>query len=244
MASAAGGLRRAGGLAAAALLTALGGFVATALATSSPAPRREERRLGLAQLLREEASRGLALKAELEAAEEQVEQVRSSLSSTETELARLSADLEATRRLFGLGEMVGEGLEVTLDDSPLDTSPTGDPNDLLIHQEDLQAVVNALLAAGAEALAVNGERVGPSSSLTCAGSTLLLNGSLFVPPFRVAALGDPSRLRQALESDPEARAVARRALLYRIVFVARAARELRVPAAPVPKTLRFARPLG
>ncbi len=236
--------RRAAGFVAAALLAALGGFVATALATTSPAPPREERRLSLAELVKDEAIRGQSLKAELKEAEDRVEKLRTSLSSTGTELARLTADLEGTRRLLGMAEMEGPGLEVTLDDSPLDTSPTGDPNDLLIHQEDLQAVVNALLQGGAEAVAVNGERVGPSSSLTCAGSTLLLNGSLFVPPFRVTALGDPTELRKALETDAGARAVARRALLFRIVYSVRAVETARVPPAPAPKTLRFARPLG
>ncbi|MGH2678617.1 MAG: DUF881 domain-containing protein, partial [Actinomycetota bacterium] len=84
---------------------------------------------------------------------------------------------------------------VTLDDSPASRSPTGDPNDLVIHERDLQTVVNALWGAGAEAVGINGERLTSTSAVRCAGNTLLLHGTLHSPPYRVAAIGDPAALK-------------------------------------------------
>ena len=64
-----------------------------------------------------------------------------------------------------------------------------DPNQLVVHQSDLQAVVNALWAGGAEAMTIAGQRVIATSAVRCVGNTLLLNGRVFSPPFEVAAIG-------------------------------------------------------
>ena len=66
-----------------------------------------------------------------------------------------------------------------------------DPNQLVVHQSDLQAVVNALWAGGAEAMTIAGQRVIATSAVRCVGNTLLLNGEVYSPPFRVA--GDRAR---------------------------------------------------
>jgi uncharacterized protein YlxW (UPF0749 family) len=87
---------------------------------------------------------------------------------------------------------------VTLEDSSASNSPTGDPNDLVIHEQDIQTVVNALWAAGAEALSVNGERLTSTSAVRCAGNTLLLHGEVHSPPYEIRAIGDPDALAATL----------------------------------------------
>jgi uncharacterized protein YlxW (UPF0749 family) len=91
---------------------------------------------------------------------------------------------------------------VTLDDSSARRSPTGDPNDLIVHERDIQTVVNALWAAGAEAVGINGERLTTTSAVRCAGNTLLLHGALHSPPYHIAAIGDPERLASAVPAQP------------------------------------------
>lgn len=105
----------------------------------------------------------------------------------------------------GSAAVSGPGLTVTLDDAPpsaLDTAP-GDPqpNDLVVHQQDLQNVINALWAGGAEAMTLQGERVTSTSAFRCSGNILLLHGKVFSPPYEVTAIGDQEALAQALEED-------------------------------------------
>ncbi|MBL0888757.1 DUF881 domain-containing protein [Myceligenerans indicum] len=105
----------------------------------------------------------------------------------------------------GSSAVSGPGLTVTLDDAPpssLDTIP-GDPqpNDLVVHQQDLQNVINALWVGGAEAMTLQGERVTSTSAFRCSGNILLLHGKVFSPPYQVTVIGDQEALVQALEDD-------------------------------------------
>ena len=87
----------------------------------------------------------------------------------------------------------------------LDDAPAGDygssfpPDTLVVHQQDIQAVVNALWAGGAEAMTLQGQRVTATTAFRCAGNILLLHGRVYSPPYVVEAVGDPDRLRDALD---------------------------------------------
>jgi hypothetical protein len=98
----------------------------------------------------------------------------------------------------------GPGVTVVLDDSSRrvgDGGPNNPKNDdLVVHQGDVQAVVNALWAGGAEAMSIMDVRVISTSAVRCVGNTLLLHGQVFSPPFRIKAIGEPGRMRQALDS--------------------------------------------
>src|SRR6185437_9262702 len=114
------------------------------------------------------------------------------------------------RAAAGLTALRGPGLTVRLDDAPRRADggrPAGArPDDLVVHQQDVQAVVNALWAGGAEAMSIMGIRVISTSAVRCVGNTLLLHGQVFSPPFAIAAIGDPARMSSALGSDPGVRA--------------------------------------
>ena len=99
------------------------------------------------------------------------------------------ADLNRARAQMGLVAAQGPGLVVTLDDSMQRESPSGNLNDLVIHSQDVQAVVNALWRAGAEAVAINHQRLVGTSAVLCVGNTLLLNGTVSSPPYVVTAVG-------------------------------------------------------
>ena len=107
----------------------------------------------------------------------------------------------------GLTAVRGPAVTVALDDAShadqqRDLAAGARPDDLVIHQQDVQGVVNALWAGGAEAMTIMGRRVVATTAVRCVGNTLLLHGQVFSPPFVVTAIGDQRRLRRALDADP------------------------------------------
>ncbi|MGH8861491.1 MAG: DUF881 domain-containing protein, partial [Jatrophihabitantaceae bacterium] len=118
----------------------------------------------------------------------------------------LQAQAAPLRAPGGLTATHGPGLLVVLDDAHTSGATSGvDPNELVVHQSDLQAVVNALWAGGAEAMTIAGARVIATSAVRCVGNTLLLNGEVFSPPFRVAAIGPSRTMSAALDHSPGVR---------------------------------------
>ena len=99
----------------------------------------------------------------------------------------------------------GAALEVTLDDAQrtADSLPDGfTADDIVVHQQDVQAVVNALWTSGAEAMMIQDQRVISTSAVRCVGNTLILQGRVYAPPYRITAIGDVDRMQQGLDADP------------------------------------------
>ncbi|MGH2406178.1 MAG: DUF881 domain-containing protein, partial [bacterium] len=95
----------------------------------------------------------------------------------------------------GLTPLQGPGLIVELNDSTRAPQPGEDPNKTILHYSDIAAVVAELWAAGAEAIAINGERIVSSTGINCVGTTILCNTKRVAPPYVITAIGDPARLR-------------------------------------------------
>ena len=120
--------------------------------------------------------------------------------STEAEDAKLTA-LEHNA---GTQKLTGEALSVTLNDAPPDATaklpgyPEPQPDYLVIHQQDLQAVVNALWQSGAKGIKVMDQRLISTSAVRCVGNTLILQGRVYSPPYKITAVGDPEKMQQAL----------------------------------------------
>jgi uncharacterized protein YlxW (UPF0749 family) len=72
----------------------------------------------------------------------------------------------------------------------------------VVHQQDVQAVVNALWRGGAEGVQVMDQRLIATSAVRCVGNTLILAGRVYSPPFVITAVGDPDRLSRALATEP------------------------------------------
>lgn len=106
----------------------------------------------------------------------------------------------------GTQKLTGEALTVTLNDAPPDATaklpgyPEPQPDYLVIHQQDLQAVVNALWQGGAEGIKVMDQRLISTSAVRCVGNTLILQGRVYSPPYKITAIGDPEKLQQALSA--------------------------------------------
>ena len=156
-------------------------------------------------------------------------------------VARARAQIRALLAPAGLTAVQGPGLEVVLDDAP--GQPPGgsvDPNQLVVHQSDLQAVVNALWAGGAEAMTIANQRVIPTSAVRCVGNTLLLNGEVFSPPFRVAAIGPSATMLRKLSSSPGVKLFREAASYYGLGYTVSTESRLDLPAYRGPVTLSYA----
>jgi uncharacterized protein YlxW (UPF0749 family) len=125
------------------------------------------------------------------------------LAASETEtLAELRDELATQRMRAGLVALEGPGVVVNLDDSQAVAIPaSADLNPYIVHEYDLRDVINLLWLAGAEAIAVNGERLVIDSSVYCVGSTIMVNDTRLSPPYAVRAIGDPVAL-YAVATDP------------------------------------------
>lgn len=108
-------------------------------------------------------------------------------------------ELDNLRYQAGLCAVEGPGIIVTLNDSKQKTKLGDNQNLYVVHDEDLLRVINELRAAGAEAIAINDQRLISRSEIRCAGPTVTVNGKMFGPPFSVKAIGDPQLLAGALQ---------------------------------------------
>jgi uncharacterized protein YlxW (UPF0749 family) len=144
----------------------------------------------------------------------------------------------------GLRAVRGPGVTVTLDDAPL--SPAGhapsdvDPDALVVHQQDVQAVVNALWAGGAEALQLMDQRVISTSAVRCVGNTLILQGRVYSPPYAITAIGNPTRMESALAASRDVRIYLQYVDAYGLGYRLTEHHEIRIPAFTGSLELRYA----
>ncbi|MCW2679827.1 MAG: hypothetical protein JWM62_1228 [Frankiales bacterium] len=183
---------------------AAGLLFATSASTAQGTDLRADRRLQLTELIareRADVSRREQDAAELRA-EVQALSDRAAASDVRVAGAAAAQELELAA---GLVPVSGPAVTVSLDDAPRrEGRPalSDDPDDLVVHQQDVQAVVNALWSGGAEAMTLMGQRIVSTSAVRCVGNTVILHGRVYGPPFVITALGDPDALRDALDSDP------------------------------------------
>lgn len=125
-----------------------------------------------------------------------------------TSADQLTKQASAIAPTAGLSPVSGEAMRITLSDSTRDVSslPEGGTADwLVVHQQDVQGVVNALWQGGASAMMLMDQRVISTSAVRCVGNTLILQGRVYSPPFTITAIGDPGALRKALDASPAVR---------------------------------------
>lgn len=165
------------------------------LFATSPDERRPQ---NLAQLIHLERER-------LNETNEEVEELRSEVAELIKNQSPVSGPSLGTEVAAGRVAVTGPGVVVKLWDAPVrDPLPEGvGPDDLIVHQQDLEAVINALWAGGAEAMAVQGHRVTSRSSIRCVGNVLLIDGSVYSPPYEISAVGEPRSLESSLMSSPQ-----------------------------------------
>jgi uncharacterized protein YlxW (UPF0749 family) len=135
----------------------------------------------------------------------EVAAVQAAAAAHNSRVAAERARGDALAPAAGLVAVSGPGVTVRLDDAPRKEGvppASRNPDDLVVHQQDVQAVVNALWSGGAEAMTLMGQRVISTSAVRCVGNTVVLHGRVYSPPFVVSAIGDPTQLRVALDAEP------------------------------------------
>ncbi len=100
----------------------------------------------------------------------------------------------------GYQKLQGKGVIIELMDSEEEAGDGENPNNLLIHDQDILILLNDLKVAGAEALSVNGQRIVARSEIKCSGATITINGTTYGQPFIIKAIGDPKQLEAAVLS--------------------------------------------
>ena len=127
---------------------------------------------------------------ELEKTEAALEKERESTTSNNGELSNLEEQIKEGSKLLGLTEVTGEGVIVTLKDNT-STSPNTlvDNSDLVVHDMDVLSVINELKNAGAEAIAINDQRLINTTGIVCDGNVIQINGQKIGAPFEIKAIG-------------------------------------------------------
>ncbi|HMC81091.1 MAG TPA: DUF881 domain-containing protein [Acidimicrobiia bacterium] len=146
----------------------------------------ESRRAGLVKLIHTRQD-------EVDSLGKQLVRLRADIVTARRRLSATSADdarrLREVQTWAGTTPMAGPGLEIRLSESHREAKTEADRESLSVHDVDLQLVVNALWAAGAEAVAVNGQRLVSTSPIRAAGETITVNFRPLVPPYKVEAIG-------------------------------------------------------
>lgn len=148
----------------------------------------------LAYRMQREERRRTELEAEVVRLRQHIADMTEAAAKDQRALQALNAEVRRYRTLVGFTPVEGPGIVIELSDNPRPLRPGQNPNDLLLHYTDLVRVVGDLWAAGAEAIAINDERLAGTSSIECVGTTILVNQRRLAPPFRISAIGDPERL--------------------------------------------------
>jgi uncharacterized protein YlxW (UPF0749 family) len=195
----------------------------------------------LADTVRTAEDRVHRLDRQLRGLQASVNRAAAQAGRNDSAVARDQARMRTLLAPAGLTPVQGPGVEVILDDAP--GQPAGasvDPNQLVVHQSDLQAVVNALWAGGAEAMSISGQRIIATSAVRCVGNTLLLNGEVYSPPFRVAAIGPSGTMLDKLSASPGVKLFREAAEFYGLGYTVSTQSTLQLPAYSGPVTLSYA----
>jgi uncharacterized protein YlxW (UPF0749 family) len=153
------------------------------------------------------------------------------LAARGTDQSELSPDVSRESRRVGLTAVTGPGVTVILDDAPASVAANGiEPDLLVVHQQDIQAVVNALWSGGAEAMTIQEQRVISTTAVKCVGNTVVLHGIPYAPPYRIRAIGDPLRLHAALAGSEPIQIYQQYVAAYGLVFREKSEDRLELPA--------------
>lgn len=195
----------------------VGGLAALVVAGTllALAAQQTEARRGPAAQTREALSAQVAdLAADIRQAEERLTVLRAelaarrqaSLDEADPEESKLLDRLSVAQGASSITPVRGPGVVVRVDDAPgtrngrsLDPREQADIDAGRVIDRDLQAVVNGLWAAGAEAVTVGEHRLSSLSAIRAAGLAILVDYKYVLPPYDIRAIGDPDRLAHAVE---------------------------------------------
>lgn len=225
------------------LLVACGvlGFLLVTALSAEPASleQRLPSRYRLADLIERQRNDNERLSEEVAILRAEMDDLRRRTEGTGTGAAVRESALSQAGLAAGVVPVEGPALKVTLADATAEAGPGTNVNDLVIHSQDVQAVVNALWRSGAEAIGINGQRLVSTSAVLCVGNTLLLNGTVHSPPYEVTAVGAS---RDRFDTDPLVRRLREDAETYGLRFTVERVGDAEIPAYAGTIGFRYAQP--
>jgi uncharacterized protein YlxW (UPF0749 family) len=157
----------------------------------------------LASFVRVDAAQYDALKQRVADLNAQITLLNS--QSDNKQVRKVTQQIALMKVRAGLMPVTGPGLTVTLSDAPHTTPADGadspDNRLLVVHQQDIQAVVNALWKGGAQAVTIQGQRVVGTTGIRCIGNAVQLQGVPYSQPYVIAAVGDPTTMASSIARD-------------------------------------------
>ena len=182
-----------------------GALFAVSADNSEGTDLRPGRYTDLASLVETEADDYEALQDRAATLKEQVDRLTEQVD--DADVRRLRHEIDGLRDPAGLEPRSGPGVTVVLSDAPDELVEQAAEDDLdvnlwVVHQQDIQAVVNAMWAAGATAVTIEGERLITTTGIKCEGNAVQLQGVPYPAPYEIQAVGDPGAIEAALDADP------------------------------------------
>lgn len=217
-------------------------LAATTAHTARGTDLRSAGRTDVADLVRQAEARAAADQATVKQLQSQVAALTNKRAQSDQGISNIKSAADRLSQPAGLVAVSGPGITLTLDDAHL-RQPETDPekaNAEVVHQSDMQAAVNAMWAGGAEAIVVMGQRVVATSAVRCVGSTLLLNGRVFSPPFSIGAIGPVDGMRAALDQSPGLQQYRKDAASYGLRYELNTKSKVSAPAYDASVTLSYA----
>jgi uncharacterized protein YlxW (UPF0749 family) len=194
--------------------------------------------LDAAKTLQNEQS---ALKLQLADLRAELDRIQASASTQSGAAKDLQGGIDQLKLVAGLSERTGDGVMITLDDAR-GASAAKDVEKSIAHNTDLTDIVNQAWRGGAEAIAINDERIVGSSSIYCVGSTIMVNGTLMSPPFSVVVIGPQNELLATYDDPTQLRDIKQRRDVYGLGFRVSRASGLRLPPYRGALNVRYATP--
>jgi uncharacterized protein YlxW (UPF0749 family) len=199
----------------------------SALLTSKEAPVVDQQRAELVTALQQQQDKLDQEKASFDRLRAAVITLRQQNRTVAAQGSRVLAQSTALQVAAASTAVAGPGIIVTVDDAPGATSQASQG---AIRDSDLQSLINGLWTAGAEAIAINGSRVGPGTAIRLAGEAITVNYRSLDAPYTVKAIGDPDTLPAALAETQGGQLMASLQRNLRVRFAVQTATRLTVPA--------------
>lgn len=228
-----------------AALLALGFLIAAQLASEGPRVRyTTQERTPLVETANELQATQDSLKQRILDLRARIQGVESQGEGSADLVKSLNDRLQGARIAAGLIPLTGTGIVLQLEDSKEPVRPGATESDYLIGSRDIRVVVEELWGAGAEAIAVNGERITPTSAIIDVGASLLVNSAYLTPRYQITALGPPDLYDRLSASAGFVDFVRRRSEGYGIGVSLAEPTSVDMPAFVGTVTLRYSRPLA
>lgn len=139
------------------------------------------------------------LKTDLSLTRDQLEQYEKNASQGKSSLELLQKQLSQIRLEAGYIPVKGPGIVVVLSDSEIHPKMNEDPYFFLVHDTDLQVLINELWGSNAEAVSINDQRMVYNTAVRCVGPTICINSVRLQAPYIVKAIGPVDTMEIALK---------------------------------------------